>query len=115
MELGHPGESVRIAVTGSAGTGKTTLVDALAKEHGLPVVPEGMRDHLERTGVDLHDLTPQELRELVQTLWRERQVREQEPTWISDRCSVDFGAYRLLYRFDHLRGADTVGFMTLFR
>ena len=51
----------------------------------------------------------------MQTLWRERQVREQEPSWISDRCSVDFGAFWLLYRFHHQRGADTDGYMTLFR
>lgn len=106
---------MRIAVTGSAGTGKTTLVNALGTHLGLPVVPEGMREYLERTGVDLHDFAPHELRGLVEDLWRERLTREAAPAWVSDRCSVDFGAFWLLYRFHHQRGADTDGFMAAFR
>jgi len=102
-------------VTGSAGTGKTTLCAALGAQLGLPVVPEGMREYLERTGVDLHDFSPQQLRALVEDLWAERVVAEAQPAWIADRCSVDFGAFWLLYRFHHQRDAATDRFMATFR
>ncbi len=107
---------MRIAVTGSAGTGKTTLCQALGERLGLAIVPEGMREYLERTGVDLHDLGPSQLRELVETLWRDRVAAERgDASWIADRCSVDYAAFWLLYRFHHQLGADTDGFMAAFR
>ena len=106
---------MRIAVTGSAGTGKTTLVEALAERLDVPVVPEGMREYLERTGVDLHDLAPFELRELVETLWGQRLEQEAVGPFVADRCSVDFAAFWLLYRFHHQPGVDTDAWMAAFR
>ena len=37
------GGVVRIAMAGASGTGKTTLMNFLAKEYGLPVNPVGSR------------------------------------------------------------------------
>ncbi len=113
---------MRVAVTGSAGTGKSTLVARLGRRLSLPVVPEGMREYLERTGVDLHSLGPDGLQALVLGLWEQRQVAERQSGFVADRCSVDFAAFWLFYRFhdapesdrhlatwaEHARGYDRV-------
>lgn len=92
---------MRVAVTGSAGTGKSTLVAALAACLGLTAVPEGMREYLERTGADIHTLGHAGLQALVTELWRERREAEQADAFVSDRCAVDYGAFWLTYRFEH--------------
>lgn len=91
---------MRIAITGSAGTGKSTLSQALGRALGLPVVPEGMREYLERTGVDLHTLGHEGLKSLVIGLWEERRPLEERAGFVADRCSVDFAAFWLYYRFE---------------
>ena len=97
---------MRIAVTGSAGTGKSTLVGQLGPRLGLPVVPEGMREYLERTGVNLHDLRPGGLQELVLGLWDDRLPHEEAPGFVADRCAVDFAAFWLFYRFHDAPRSD---------
>jgi len=92
---------VKIAITGSAGTGKSTLAAALGERLALPVVPEGMREYIERTGVNIHDLGLEGLKALVLALWEERQPLEASTGFIADRCSVDFAAFWLFYRFEH--------------
>lgn len=42
---------IRVAVTGSECTGKTTLASGLAKVYGAPLVPEYVREYVRRTGV----------------------------------------------------------------
>ena len=46
----------RIAISGSAGTGKTTLAKALAVRLQGPYLEDGFRKRLE-TGLDPHDLS----------------------------------------------------------
>jgi nicotinamide riboside kinase len=91
----------RIAISGSAGTGKTTLARRLAAELGVPYIPEGMREHLARTGTSLHTLGMDGLRSLVLELWEERREAEARAAagFVADRASHDFAAFWLFYRF----------------
>lgn len=90
----------RIAVSGSAGVGKSTLARRLADALGVPCIGEGMREYLERTGVDLHDLGHEGLRALVLELWEERKAAEaRHGAFVADRASYDFAAFWLYYHF----------------
>lgn len=92
--------ALRIAVSGSAGTGKSTLARRVAAALGVPYIGEGMREYLERTGVNLHSLGHEGLRDLVRTLWDERREAEAaHPAFVADRSSYDFAAFWLFYRF----------------
>jgi broad specificity phosphatase PhoE/nicotinamide riboside kinase len=93
-----PRGSVRIALSGSAGTGKTTLARALARRLDVPYVDEGMRARLE-AGLDLHTLTLDGLRDLIEALWDEQHAREQSFARgaVCDRASVDYAAFWLHY------------------
>ncbi|MSP57086.1 MAG: hypothetical protein EXR69_16035 [Myxococcales bacterium] len=94
----------RIALSGSAGTGKTTLGKRLAAELGLPYVPEGMRAYLEGNGPDLHSLGRDGLRALVLRLWDEQMEAERVAVqdhggFVVDRCAVDFSAFWIYYGY----------------
>ena len=93
----------RLALSGSAGVGKTTLGRALSAELGVPYLPEGMRRRLEG-GLDLHRLDHAALRALVEELWAEQRADEAAAVaahggFIADRSAVDYAAFWLHYRF----------------
>jgi nicotinamide riboside kinase len=91
---------LRIAVSGSAGVGKTTLARRLAAVLGLPYIGEGMREYLERTGQDLHRLGHAGMRDLVLALWEERKSAEDAAgAFVADRAGYDFAAFWLHYHF----------------
>ena len=91
----------RIALCGSAGTGKTTLGRALAQRLELPFLEEGMRRRME-AGLRTADLSHTQLEELFEELWRE-QLDEQESAtsrhggFVADRSALDFAAAWLQY------------------
>lgn len=94
----------RLALSGSAGTGKTTLARRLAAETGLPYIPEGMRAWLERSGSDIHALGAAGLRALVLQLWdeqreAERRAVEDSGGFVVDRSAFDFAAFWVYYGF----------------
>lgn len=93
----------RLAVSGSAGVGKSTLCLSLARRLDLPYLPEGMRRRLER-GLDLHSMDRPALRDLVRGLWEEKRAEEEDAVarhggFVADRCSVDYAAFWLYYGF----------------
>ncbi|MFN7145712.1 MAG: AAA family ATPase [Myxococcota bacterium] len=92
--------ALRIAVSGSAGVGKSTLARRLAERLGVAYIGEGMREYLERTGTDLHALGHEGVRALVLTLWEERKEAEHAArSFVADRSSYDFAAFWLYYHF----------------
>lgn len=95
----------RIAISGSAGTGKSTLARRLAAELGLPYIGEGMREYLERTGRTLHDVGHDGLRDLILTLWEERRAAEAAAPdgFVADRGAYDYAAFWMYY---HLAAWD---------
>lgn len=95
------GGARRIALSGSAGAGKTRLGRALSAELGLPFIEEGMRARLE-SGLDLHELGFEGWRALSWELWNEQREREDAALrsaggFVADRSSIDFAAFWLHY------------------
>jgi len=95
--------TVRIAISGSAGTGKTALGTALAKRLDLPFIPEGMRERL-AAGLDVHALSAVQFRDLVVELYDEAQANMTRATaahggFVADRGPIDYLAFWLYYGF----------------
>ncbi|MFO1008986.1 MAG: histidine phosphatase family protein [Planctomycetota bacterium] len=96
----------RIALSGSAGTGKTTLGRRLAEELGVPYLEERMRRRLEQ-GFDPSRLTHDAWRELMEEDWAAQLAEEEraEDGFVADRSSVDFAAFWLHYGLSDDRAA----------
>jgi nicotinamide riboside kinase len=93
----------RLALSGSAGTGKTALGLRLAARLQVPFIPEGMRPRIE-AGLDLHTLSRAVLRSLVEELYAEagtamREAESSHGGFVADRAPLDFLAFWLYYGF----------------
>lgn len=92
-----------IAISGSAGVGKTTLGRAIAEARGVPFIEEGMRQRLEN-GLDLHTLDKDQHQELLVELHEEMRAavvtaRTAGGGFVCDRSPVDILAFWLYYGF----------------
>jgi len=93
---------VKIAVSGSAGVGKTTLVTGLSRALGIPCISEEMRDYMVFTDQPLADRSTSEIAVVLAALWDARVSRESVlPAFVADNSSLDFIAYVLFYRCQH--------------
>ncbi len=104
----------RLALTGSAGVGKTTLGLRLAAELDVPYIPEGMRARIE-AGLDLHTLSRDQHRALLEQLFEEMltatgNATETHGGFVADRCSIDCAAFWLYYGFGNDADATAVVF-----
>jgi broad specificity phosphatase PhoE/nicotinamide riboside kinase len=94
---GRIARPLRIALSGSAGTGKTTLGRRLARELGVAFLEERMRERLER-GFDVHSLSPSDWRALIRSDWEaQREAEERAGSFVADRSSLDYAAFWLHY------------------
>ncbi len=86
----------RVGVTGSAGTGKTTLVTTVSRALGVAIVPEAMRAMLE-AGFDFHTLTRAGHMDLLrrQTDDLARRLAASGDSLVTDRTPLDFAAFWL--------------------
>ncbi|MBL4681881.1 MAG: AAA family ATPase [Pseudomonadales bacterium] len=79
---------MRIAISGSAGSGKTSFVELLSKKLNLPVVGEQYDLFFEKKG---RYISPKDrLREKIKWLLEEKHQQElKHASFISDRCPID--------------------------
>ncbi len=110
VQRGQADHPPRLALAGSAGTGKSTLGRRLAADLDVPYIPEGMRERLE-AGLNIHALGPGGFQRLFMELWNEKVDREDQAIvehggFVSDRSPWDYAVFRLLYRFT--RNVDEV-------
>ncbi len=92
------GTKPRIALSGSAGTGKTTLGRRLAHDLGVPFLEEIMRKRLE-SGFDVHGMSSSDWRGLMRAQWDEQRALEDaaKDGFVADRSSLDYAAFFLHY------------------
>lgn len=109
------GARPRVALSGSSGTGKTTLGIRLAQALEVPFIDEAFRRRVE-AGLDVHALGRDGFRALMWELWHELLDAEamavaEAGGFVSDRSSVDFAAFWLHYHFNDQR-QETERFLT---
>ena len=97
--------SYRLAISGSAGTGKSTLAEKLANKFDLPYLEEGFRRRLDE-GLDPHMLSRDEMKDLILELYREAMdeldgALKDHGGFVADRCSIDYLAFWLHYGFSN--------------
>ncbi len=104
MVAAKPG--IRVALTGAAGIGKTTLAAALAHRLGIPLLPETFGPVVQAFNLH-HDADGRPLdggtkagfcrRACLDWLHGRRQAQEETPSFIQDRCAIDILQRWLLF------------------
>lgn len=104
-EKAEPPSVLRIALSGSAGTGKTTLGRALGQLLELPFLEEGMRARIE-AGLRPNELDSGAQELLFEELWAEQSAAQARAVrdhggYVADRSAFDFAAAWLQYTTLH--------------
>jgi nicotinamide riboside kinase len=97
---------VRIAFTGSGGTGKTTTLKEVNKILKYPVIKEGVREYMAQNNIEhLRELGVDGTMKMQNWLLDEKEVSEKQTDFIADRTTVDNFVYALewLGREDELQ------------
>lgn len=81
--------SSRIILTGASGVGKTTLAEPLAKELGLPIIPELGRDICRQLGYERIGDIPDQESFKKSVLDAQIQAEDKNGGFVSDRSTID--------------------------
>jgi len=87
----------KIAISGTEGTGKTTLASEVSKRYGVPVIPEFARDVAQEMGIkELRKISPEKTLEFQKAILSLKKAEEAKHTsFIADRSTADNMAYYL--------------------
>lgn len=88
---------MRIAFSGSAGTGKSTIAEMTAARFSLPLVPEGVREYLASIGKDsFRDMSSSEMFDMQLHILKTKVDAESNTLdFVADRTTADSMAYTL--------------------
>jgi nicotinamide riboside kinase len=90
--------TLRIAISGSACTGKSTLAAVLAEALELPLIPEAMRRHLEAGNPRLDRISCSQAAAVLEDFRQELLGAEQEcGAFVADNSALDLEAYGRWY------------------
>ena len=92
--------TLRLAISGSAGTGKSSLAAGLASYLKVPYLEENFRKRREK-GLIFQDLSRLEQSLLIRDLYRDAidQAVKCSDGFVQDRCPIDFLAFWFHYGF----------------
>ena len=101
-------DNSKIALSGSAGTGKSTLVETVGRELGIPVIPEFAREIAEEMSQPNIQSMPLGVFYTFQVKILEAKLAEEakHDQFIADRCTADNLAYLLRRCGEHLDVSD---------
>lgn len=88
---------MKIALSGSGGTGKTTLANSVSKRLGIPAIPEFAREVAAEMGIpEIRQMTSEQSYEFQnRILQRKIDEEAKHETFIADRSTADNIAYYL--------------------
>ena len=92
---------MKIAICGPSGCGKTTLARALARELEIGMVPEGVREILQKKGWKRPEEMPHwqihkmQVMLFIRKLAREKSFAAKNKGYVADRSYIDIAAYAL--------------------
>ena len=102
---------MRIGITGSAGTGKTTLAEVLAKELNYTLVPEGVRNYLQKKQMNLRDMEILDTIKMQESILNKKVQKEvNKDNWIADRTPIDNLVYALHWIGKHKEHEEWMNF-----
>ncbi|HBB54175.1 MAG: hypothetical protein UV65_C0017G0006 [Parcubacteria group bacterium GW2011_GWF2_43_11] len=83
---------MKIVVTGSHGTGKSSFAKGLAEKLGAKYIHDIVTDEIAPQGFTINEKTPPEVQiMLISHQWRLEQITPQP--WVADKCLYDYWVY----------------------
>lgn len=113
---------MRIAITGAAGIGKTTLASALSEQLKLPLIKEDLGEVVQAFNLSRSPAAGgmnraaqlEACRQACRRWLRNRQdLQEQQPAFVQDRCAIDILQRWLTFDLSGPNNADTLQIIQL--
>jgi nicotinamide riboside kinase len=89
-------DTMRVAICGASGLGKTTLSRDLAEFTGYPLIEDGVRGYIKEKKLTMSELTDKQVMKFQRAIWeRKRAAEGNRLEFISDTSSLDFMVYAM--------------------